>query len=172
MKKAVTYQLNIGYAYKSSRKNGTLGNNTVIVGEYERDNASFVGTRFDCQNKYYVFRLGRVYFFQLFAQQIELPHCEFNRNDIERDGEGDARMLRILADTDQLIDAPLWFHLQGLSETATGFAFIAHVLAIAGRHGSKRANLVASSLDNLCKLFSTFIRSGLLTGPFSLLYLV
>jgi hypothetical protein len=118
-RKAISYKLAIGYALTSTVCNPREPQ-TVIVGEAEQSKARYVRLQTIDGSEYATFKIGKRYYWQLTVslQKIDLGYTEFSVSDIEPSQSWDGR---ISAETSDLIDAPLWWHDQGLQETPTGY---------------------------------------------------
>jgi hypothetical protein len=106
-----------GYAYASLK---TLEN--VVVSQSDCDKAVFMGfvVELTADSKPFCrFRVNGHNRYQL-AQYCELTAIRaFTLADCDEIDSWDK--LRISADRSELLDSPTWFHLRGLSETASGY---------------------------------------------------
>lgn len=105
-------KLETGYAYSSLRSLST-----VIV---DKDTPyRFVGFAYHDGQKYGKFRIGKKNVFQLcFPKTTECKQYAFNETDVQSSDSWDGR---ISCTRDMLFDCPLWYHIKGLQQTASGY---------------------------------------------------
>jgi len=103
-----------GYAYSSLKSSGN-----VILSDADCKQAVYCGQVIEStadSKPFCKFRVGKQYRYQL-AQYCELtPIRDFREADIV-----DGQFPRIYCDRSELLDAPLWHHLRGLSQSASGY---------------------------------------------------
>lgn len=112
--KRYVMRMKSGYAYASLQ---TLEN--VVVSESDCKQARYCGQHWEPSvdsKPFCKFRIGKRVFFQL-AQYCELTDIrDFSAADIV-----DGQFPRIYCDRSELVSAPLWYHLQGLQQTSSGY---------------------------------------------------
>lgn len=116
-----TKVLSNGYAYKASRKSAR-NPELVMLGQDEIESAQFQNAIDTIDgSQCYRFRSRDKYYWQL-CQNVEeklLLHSRYDESDVEQSSSWDGRIY--VADENDFVDRPLWFHNRGLSQTATGY---------------------------------------------------